>query len=93
MRDGSAIKSPLTFDDPVRSIVFRPVGALLAVAAGKSVRLWDPATGTAVGAPFTGHTDDVLVAFTNDGRTMATGSADKRVRFWQVDSRTPAVAL
>ena len=40
--------------------------------------------------PFTGHTDDVLaIAFTNDGQTMATGSADKRVRFWQVDSRAP----
>ena len=90
VRDGSPIGSPLTFDDPVRSVVFQPVGALLAVAAGKSVRLWDPATGKAVGAPFTGHTDDVLaIAFTNDGRTMATGSVDKRVRFWQVNSRTP----
>jgi WD40 repeat protein len=90
VRDGSPIGSPLTFDDPVRSVVFQPAGALLAVAAGKSVRLWDPATGKAVGAPFTGHTDDVLaIAFTNDGRTMATGSVDKRVRFWQVNSRTP----
>jgi WD40 repeat protein len=90
VRDGSPIGSPLTFDDPVRSVVFQPVGALLAVAAGKSVRFWDPATGKAVGAAFTGHTDDVhAIAFTNDGRTMATGSVDKRVRFWQVNSRTP----
>jgi WD40 repeat protein/energy-coupling factor transporter ATP-binding protein EcfA2 len=88
--NGHPIGSPLTFDDPVRSVVFRPVGALLAVAAGRSVRLWDPATGKAVGTAFTGHTDDVhAIAFTNDGRTMATGSVDKRVRFWQVDSRTP----
>jgi WD40 repeat protein/energy-coupling factor transporter ATP-binding protein EcfA2 len=90
VRDRSPIGSPLTFDDPVRSVAFQPAGALLAVAAGKSVRLWDPATGKAVGAAFTGHTDDVYaIAFTNDGQTMATGSADKRVRFWQVDSRTP----
>jgi WD40 repeat protein/energy-coupling factor transporter ATP-binding protein EcfA2 len=90
VRDGSPLGSPLTFDDPVRSVIFPPVGALLAVAAGKSVRLWDLATGKAVGAAFSGHTDDVLaIAFTNDGRTMATGSVDKRVRFWQVDSRTP----
>ena len=89
MRDGSSFGRPLTFDDPVRNIVFPPASALLAVAAGKSVGLWDPATGKAAGAPFTGHTDDVLaVAFTNDGRTMATGSLDQRVRFWQVDSRT-----
>jgi WD40 repeat protein/energy-coupling factor transporter ATP-binding protein EcfA2 len=90
VRDGSQLGSPLTFDDPVRSVAFQPVGTLLAVAAGKSVRLWDPATGKAIGAAFTGHTDDVhAIAFTNDGRTMATGSVDKRVRFWQVNSRTP----
>jgi WD40 repeat protein len=90
VRDGSPFGSPLTFAEPVRSVVFPPTGGLLAVAAGKSVRLCDPATGKAVGAPFTGHTDDVLaIAFTNDGHTMATGSADKRVRFWQVDSRSP----
>ena len=90
VRDGSRFGSPLTFADPVRSVVFPPTGGLLAVAAGKSVRLCDPATGKAVGAPFTGHTDDVLaIAFTNDGHTMATGSVDKRVRFWQVDSRSP----
>jgi WD40 repeat protein len=89
VRDGSPIGSPLTFKDPVFSVVFPPTGGLLAVAAGKSVRLWDPATGKAVGAAFTGHTDDVLaIAFTNDGQTMATGSRDKRVRFWQVDSRS-----
>jgi WD40 repeat protein/energy-coupling factor transporter ATP-binding protein EcfA2 len=90
VRDGSRFGSPLTFADPVRSVVFQPTGGLLAVAAGKSVRLCDPATGKAVGAPFTGHTNDVLaIAFTNDGHTMATGSVDKRVRFWQVGSRSP----
>jgi WD40 repeat protein/energy-coupling factor transporter ATP-binding protein EcfA2 len=90
VRDGSPFGSPLTFKDPVRSVAFPPTGGLLAVAAGKSVRLWDPATGKAVGAPFTGHTDDVLaIAFTKDGQTMATGSVDKRVRLWQVASRSP----
>ena len=69
VRDGSPFGSPLTFDDPVRSVVFPPAGGLLAVAAGKSVRLWDPATGKAVGAPFTGHTDDVLCDRLHQGRT------------------------
>ncbi len=51
-----------------------------------TVRLWDPARGTAVSQPLTGHTDTVqAVAAVDlaDGRTLlATGSADGTVRLW-----------
>jgi WD40 repeat protein/energy-coupling factor transporter ATP-binding protein EcfA2 len=38
----------------------------------------------------TGHTDAVRgVAFTSDGKLLATASADKAVRLWEVDTGTP----
>ncbi|WP_309114626.1 hypothetical protein, partial [Saccharothrix sp.] len=50
------------------------------------MRLWDPATGTQVGDPLTGHTDwvnAVAAVPMPDGHTLiATGSSDTTVRLW-----------
>lgn len=60
----------------------------------KTVRLWDPDTGAAVGAPLTGHIHQVnSVAFGEgaDGRPLlASGSNDNTVRLW--DPGTGALA-
>ncbi len=52
----------------------------------QTIRLWDPATGSAVGTPLTGHTESVLslAALTlADGRCLlASGSGDRTVRLW-----------
>lgn len=70
------------------AVAFSPDGrqVLTDDFAGTTARLWDAATGAEV-RRFEGHTGWVgAVAFSADGRYVATGSADKTARIWEVST-------
>jgi WD40 repeat protein/serine/threonine protein kinase len=97
----------LTFPGP-RQFVFRlafsPDGRLLATVGGGfengeqsrhlgEATVWDAATGEEKFS-FQGHTDWVLaLAFSPDGRRLATGSADQTVRLWDLSTGQEVLTL
>jgi WD40 repeat protein len=76
----------------LQAVAVNPAGTLLAAAGATAsdtaVLLWDlrePERPALVGLPLTGHTAPIwAVAFSPDGTTLATGSADMTVRLWDV---------
>ena len=55
----------------------------------KTIRLWDAASGTAIGQPLQGHSDWVSsVSFSPDGTRIVSSSGDKTVRLWDAASGT-----
>ncbi|CCH30166.1 AAA family ATPase [Actinosynnema sp. NPDC047251] len=77
--------------DYVLGVVFSPDNRVMATASkDQTVRLWDVATRTPLGAPLTGHTGPVVgVAFSPDGSTLAGVGDDKTLRLWDVATRDP----
>ena len=71
----------------MNGVAFSPDGQLLAAAySDGTVRLWNPATGQAVGTPLpadAGTGGSVSgVAFSPDGKLLATADTDGTVRMW-----------
>lgn len=86
---GKPVASLTHLSGSVLSLAYRPDGAQLAVAGGApgaagEVRVYDAQTLTPVGAPLKGHTDLVYsIAWSPDGKRLATGSQDKTAVIWE----------
>jgi WD40 repeat protein len=92
---GSLVRTLKGHTKTVNSVAFSPDGKLLASGScGRyesgigcvqgEIKLWEVATGSLV-RTLEGHTDIVLsVAFSPDGKLLASGSDDKTIKLWEV---------
>ncbi len=75
----------------VTALTFAPDSPTLAVAVGCAVQLWDVATGKLL-ATLRGHEGQVnCLAYSPDGKCLASGSYDRTVRLWDVTRYRPSV--
>jgi WD40 repeat protein len=73
-------------ENRVGSLVFAPDGETLWTSDSQAVRSWNLRTGEEIGKPLEAAFVSVM-AFTADGKTMATGGADQVIRLWDVKDR------
>ena len=76
----------------MRSLAFSPDGTTLATAAGNqedfAIRLWDVPTGKSLGT-LDGHEDIIWgLAFSPDGKLMASASRDGTAKVWEWRDRS-----
>lgn len=80
-----------TLSDYVTALAWSPIGNTLVAASGAGeVHLLNKGVGTSLCQP-TGQSIDAL-AFSFDGKWLATGGQDGTITLWQMDGDTPKIA-
>ncbi|MGV9248992.1 nSTAND1 domain-containing NTPase [Streptomyces sp. NPDC003710] len=80
-------------DDAVSEAAFGPDGTLATVSRDRTVALWDVSARRKL-ATLTGHATWLrAVAFSPDGRRLATGGNDGKLVLWDVAARKPSAVL
>ncbi|MET8340919.1 WD40 repeat domain-containing serine/threonine-protein kinase [Streptosporangium canum] len=86
--DGSRRPRPEGLGNLSGPYAFRPDGGLVAFSGSGRISLWDPALASAVGdLPAVG--ESTFLAWSPDGRTLASYESGDRIRLWDVPSRQP----
>jgi WD40 repeat protein len=72
--------------------LFSPHRAVLAIATQASVRLWGVANSGSITTPIVLNRATLPLAFSADGRWLATGSADNIMQLWDLTAADPAAS-
>ncbi|MFB7243623.1 trypsin-like peptidase domain-containing protein [Streptomyces populi] len=84
LRDPVTGKIRVTLEATAFAMAFSPDSKTFATVSDRLVQLWDAATNS-LRATLNGHANEVLaLAFSQDGRTLATVGRDKTARLWSV---------
>jgi WD40 repeat protein len=80
--------------DKLYSVAYSPNGKYIVSGDGYALHLWDANSGKPIGKPLIGHESIVTsLAFSPDSKLIASGSKDKTLRLWDIDSNKTIFVL